>query len=148
MNLRSELMPPHLDKAAVRALAELADRLDGAASDLCGDDLARFNREAEADLRIDEFQGINGAGDPEDWVRRLLYRKSLAPVADLSRAEMIEIVSRVVACGPDHDFYFELFLVNCKHPSGSNLIYWPNLVPELPQDREPSVEEIADLAIG
>ena len=48
----------------------------------------------------------------------------------------------------DYDFYLELFLVNCKHPSGSNLIFWPNLVPELPQDREPTPEEIAELAIG
>jgi hypothetical protein len=58
-----------------------------------------------------------------------------------------EIVSRVTACGPGSDFYLELFLVNCKHPSGSDLIFWPNLVPELPQDHEPTAEEIADVAM-
>ena len=54
----------------------------------------------------------------------------------------------------DHDLrylrdhgYLELFQINCKHPSGTDLIFWPNLVPELPQDREPTAEEIADLAL-
>jgi hypothetical protein len=60
---------------------------------------------------------------------------------------MAEVVSRVVACGADHDFYLELLRVNCQHPSGTDLIYWPNLVPELPQGREPTAEEIADLAM-
>jgi hypothetical protein len=60
---------------------------------------------------------------------------------------MVEIVARVLADNADHHFYLELFLVNCKHPSGSDLIFWPNLVPELRQDREPTAEEIADLAI-
>jgi hypothetical protein len=77
-----------------------------------------------------------------------MYRQSLAPVVDLTRAEMVEIVSRVAAGGTGHDFYLELFLVNCKHPSGSDLIYWPNLVPELPQDREATAEEVATLAMG
>ncbi len=63
---------------------------------------------------------------------------------------MIEIVTRSMPGNdnPDYDFYLELFVVNCKHPSGTNLIFWPNLVPELPQNREPTAEEIADLALG
>jgi hypothetical protein len=48
---------------------------------------------------------------------------------------------------PDADVFLELFPVNCKHPSGSDLIFWPNLVPALPQDREPTAEEIAGLAM-
>lgn len=85
--------------------------------------------------------------DHEDYVRRVLYRRLLSPDAALSRAELTEIVSRVRACGDDHDFYLELFLVNCKHPSGTDLIYWPDLVPELAQGREPTGAEIADLAL-
>ncbi|MEI7687657.1 MAG: hypothetical protein WCL32_21840, partial [Planctomycetota bacterium] len=62
-------------------------------------------------------------------------------------AEMTEIVSRVKAGGPDQDYYLELFQVNCKHPSGTDLIFWPDQVPELPQGRKPTAEEIADLAL-
>ena len=47
----------------------------------------------------------------------------------------------------DSDFYLELFLANCKHPSETDLIYYPDLVPELPQDRDPTPDEIADLAL-
>jgi hypothetical protein len=147
VELRPELMPPALDEAKVRHLADLAARLDGANPGQWEDDLTEFNRVAGTSFAIADFQGIYGAEDHEDWVRGVLYRQSLAPRADLSRAEMAEIVSRVRACGRGHDFYLELFLVNCKHLSGSDLLFWPNLVSELPQDREPTAEEIADLAI-
>ena len=74
---------------------------------------------------------------------------SLAPAPGLSLAEMVEIVSRAMPQNgnPDYDFYLQMFLVNCKHPAGCDLLFWPNLVPELPQDREPTAEEIADLAM-
>lgn len=147
MELRPELMPPVLDEAKVRRLADLAARLDGANPGLWEGDLADFNRVAGTALPIEAFQGIYGAEDHEDWVRRALYRRSLAPSPDLSRAEMAEIVSRVIACDASRDFYLELFLVNCAHPSGSDLIFWPDLVPDLPKDREPTAEEIADLAL-
>jgi hypothetical protein len=147
VELRTELMPPALDEAKVRHLADLAARLDGANPGQWEDGLAEFNRLAGTSFAIEDFQGIYGAEDHEDWVRRVVYRQSLAPRDDLSRAEMAEIVSRVTAGGPGHAFYLELFLVNCKHPSGSDLIFWPNLVPELPQDRGPTAEEIAELAM-
>jgi hypothetical protein len=60
---------------------------------------------------------------------------------------MVEIVLRVMARDAGHDFYLELFLASCEHPSGTDLIFWPSEVPELPQDREPTAEEIADLAM-
>ena len=60
---------------------------------------------------------------------------------------MVEIVSRVMACADGYDYFLELFRVNCKHPSGTDLIYWPNQVPELPQGREPTAAEIAELAL-
>jgi hypothetical protein len=148
MKLRPQLMPPALDGALVAHLARLADRLDGAQADQCDDELAEFNRLAGTALAFKEFQGIYKAVDPEDWVRGVLYRRSLKPIPDLSRAEMVEIVSRVMACGDDRDFYVELFVLYCKHPSESDLIFWPNLVPELPGDREPTAEEIADCALN
>jgi hypothetical protein len=149
MELRPDLMPPVLDAARVARLAELAARLDGARPGQWEDDLAEFNRLAGSATSIEELQGIYGAEDHEDWVRRLLYNQSLIPT-ELSPDEMVEIVSRAMPQNgnPDYDFYLEVFLVNCRHPAGSDLIFWPNLVPELPQDREPTAEEIADLALG
>ena len=147
MELRPELMPPKFDKALVSRLARLANRLDGSRADQSEDELSEFNPLAGTTIPLKDFQGIYGAEDHEDWVRRVLNCRSLSPINDLSIPEMIEIVSRVRTCAEDHDFYLELFLINCKHPSGSDLIYWSNLVPELPQDHEPTAAEIADLAM-
>jgi hypothetical protein len=147
MELRPGLMPPALDAALVARLAKLADRLDGAAPGQRDADLAEFNRLAGTDIPLADFQGIYKSEDAEDFVRRALFQRSLAPDPKVSLAEMTEIVSRVKACGDDSDFYLELFLVNCKHPSRTDLIYWPNLVPELPQGCEPTAEEIAELAL-
>lgn len=82
-----------------------------------------------------------------DFVRRVLFQEALKPDPGITPAEMAEIVSRVAACGDDHDFYLELFVVNCRHPSGTDLIFYPDLVPELPQGREPTPAEIAALAL-
>jgi hypothetical protein len=147
MELRPELRPPALDPARVARLAELADGLDGAAPGQGEDDLVAFNRLAGTALPLADFQGIHKSESPEDFVRRVLFRRSLAPDPRLTVAEMTEIVSRVTAGGDDHDFFLELFLVNCTHPAGTDLIYWLDLVPELPQDREPTAAEIAALAL-
>lgn len=147
MQLRRELMPPTLDTALVAYLADLADDLDGAAPGQWEDSLAEFNRLAGTDIPFEEFQGIYGGDGHEDYVRRVLFRRHLAPDPALTLEEMAEIVLRVMACAESHDFYLELFLVNCKHPSGTDLIFWPDLVPELPQDREPTPQEIAELAL-
>ena len=147
MKLRPELTLPMLDEALVARLAKLADRLDGARPGQRDDELAEFNRLAGTSLPLADFQDIYKAEDPEVFVRGVLFRRDLAPDPNLTRAEMAEIVSRIRGPGDD-DFYLELFEVNCKHPSGSGLIFGPNLVPELPQDREPTVEEIADCALN
>ena len=147
MDLRPELMPPALDAAVVARLAELADRVDGARPGQRDDALAEFNRLAGTKIPLADFQGIYRSEEPEDFVRRALFQRALAPDPRLSLSELTEIVSRVVAGGPDHDFYLEVFLVNCKHPSGTDLIYWPDLVPELPAGREPTAEEVATLAL-
>jgi hypothetical protein len=140
-------MPPTLDVTLLARLARLADRLDGAQPGTRDDELTEFNRLAGRALPLADFQGIYKGEDHADFVRRILFQRCLAPDPNLTRAEMAEIVSRAMTCDDDHDFYLELFLVNCKHPSRTDLISWPALVPVLPQDRGLTPEEIADLAI-
>jgi hypothetical protein len=147
MNLRPALMPPVLDEPLIVRLAKLADRIDGARPGQWEKDLAEFNRLAGTEKPFSDFQGIYGGDDHENWVRRIFYRRSIRPDQNLSEAEMAEVVTRVMAWGKDHEFFLELFLVNCKHPSGSDLIFWPSLVPEFSQNRQPTVGEIAHLAI-
>ena len=147
MELRSTLMPPRVNPGVFARLAKLAEQLDGARPEQGEDELAEFNRVAGTAMSLADFQGIHTCENAEDFVRRVLFRRDLAPDASISLAKMTEIVTRVMNCAADHDFFLELFLVNCKHPSGTDLIYWPDQVPELPQDREPSPDEIAALAL-
>ena len=68
----------------------------------------------------------------------------------LSRDEMNSLVSRIfLAEGTESQANadVELFIANCRHPSGSDLIFWPNLVPEFGDDYEPTVEDIVELAM-
>src|SRR6476659_7971095 len=147
MELRRELTPPELDESLAARLAELAASIDGAAAGEWEDDLAEFNRLAGTSIPFEEFQGIYGGEEHVNFVRRVLRRPALSADSNLSTAEMAEIVSRIIAGGKHCDFYVEVFRANCRHPSGTDLIFWPNLVPELPQDREPSNSEIAELAL-
>ena len=147
MELRPELMPPKLDPLLVARLTELAESIDGAARGVWEEDLAEFNRLAEVTVPFAVFQGVYGGDGHESFVRRVIYQRRLSPPPDVSVAEMAEVVSRMITADTDHKFYSELFMACCRHPSGTDLIYWPELVPELSQDREASAREIAELAL-
>jgi hypothetical protein len=128
MELRAELMPPVLDEARVRRLAQLASRLDGARLGPWEEDLAEFNRVAGTALAIRDFQGIYGAEEHENWVRRVLVWQAVRPVADIVRAELIEVVRRAMPQSgyEDREAYMAIFEANVPMPRASNLIFYPS----------------------
>lgn len=68
----------------------------------------------------------------------------------LTRDEMLSLVDRIFfAAGTEAQANADvkLFIANCRHPSGSDLIFWPDQVPEFGADHEPTVEEVVDLAM-
>jgi hypothetical protein len=68
----------------------------------------------------------------------------------LTRAEMIALVEKIrCAEGTEEemDAALELFIANCLHPSGSDLIFWPHGFPHNPELPEPTTEEIVDKAL-
>ena len=68
----------------------------------------------------------------------------------LTRDEMLALVARIYrAQGTEEDAARDLglFIANCAHPSATDIIFWPELVPEL-AGRVPTVEEVVDLAMG
>jgi len=67
----------------------------------------------------------------------------------LTREQMLGLVGRIFrAEGTEReaDADVELFVVNCAHPSKTDILFWPELVPEL-AGRVPTVEEVVDLAM-
>ena len=132
VELRPELTPPVLDEAKVRHLAELASsldsRLDGADPGQCEELLAEFNRLVGETFTIQDFQGIYGAEEHETWVRRVLVRQAVRPVADVTRSELAEVVRRAMPQNDDVDFeaYMAIFDANVPLPGASNLIFYPS----------------------
>ena len=128
MELRPELMPPALDEALVARLANLADRLDGAGPGECAAELVEFNQLAGTEIPMAQFQGIYGAEDHEDWVRRLLYYQQIKPVLNITRAELVEIVRRAMPQNEffhQHEAYMAVFDANVPLEGASNLIFYP-----------------------
>jgi hypothetical protein len=128
MELRPELMPPVVDEALVDRLAKLAAGLDGARPGLWEDDLAEFNRLAGTSIAIEEFQGIYGGKDHEDYVRRVLCYQRIKPALGVTRAELAEVVRRAMPQNEffdQHEAYMAVFDANVPLQGASNLIFYP-----------------------
>ena len=145
MQLRQELRPPPLDAALVAHLSRIADRLDRVHQR--EGDLADFNRLAGTTLAPADFRGIYKSENSEDFVRRVLFRRILAPDPNLTRAEMCAIISKFQDADENTDYFLELFIVNCRNPAALDLLLCPEINPEAEDRGEPSAEEIAGLAM-
>src|SRR5215469_10848208 len=127
LELRPELMPPTLDEERVARLAQLADHIDGALPGQWEKELAEFNAEAGTDLEFLDFQGIYGGQDHETWVRKVVAASHQRRLPDISHAELVELVRRVMeANGKEHeiDFWLGMLALNIPDPRVSDLIYW------------------------
>jgi hypothetical protein len=127
VELRPELMPPALNEAKVRRLANLAARLDGARPGKGDRDLAEFNRLAGTALPIEAFQGISGGQEHDTWVRGILYSQGIRPCAGVTRAELVEVVRRALPQNrfAEYEAYLAIFDANVPLPGASNLIFYP-----------------------
>lgn len=127
MELRPELMPPVLDEAKVGRLADLAAEIDGARPGEWEDKLVEFNGLAGTACTFLDFQGISGDEEHDAWVRRVLVRRSVRRVSDITRAELVEIVRRATpqAGDPGYEAYMAIFDANVRMPRASNLIFYP-----------------------
>jgi hypothetical protein len=127
MELRAELMPPVLDGALVTRLAKLAAHIDGARPGQWEDDVAEFNRLAGTSIPFEEFQGIYGAEDHEDYVRRVLHYRLVRPAQGVTREELAEVVRRAMPGSgyADHEAYMAVLDANVPLSRASNLIFYP-----------------------
>jgi hypothetical protein len=151
MELRPELMPPPLDEALVARLAKLGDAIDGALPGQCEDKLAEFNRLANTSIAFRDFQGVYGAENHANWVRRLLWSQRIRPADGVTREELIEVLIRAdprVGINDENEAYMAIFDANVPLPKASMLLYYP---PEEDgtedKDWDPTPEQIVDLAL-
>ncbi len=119
---------PKLDDDLVQRLAKIAARLDG--GDEVADDslLHEFNQLAGTDIPFSEFQGIYGAEEHIDYVRRVLTDRATEASPDLNREGLIEMFANVLA-DPCDDAYVQYVFTTIKKTFGdtqvSDLVFWP-----------------------
>lgn len=76
---------------------------------------------------------------------------------ELSRDELVDLVETIqtvhdkktgrLLTEEEHAALVVKFKKSIKHPGGSDLIYYPELIEGYPKDREPTVDEIVDMAL-
>lgn len=158
-DLRPELLPLKHDAQWIERLATLAAQIDGARPGEWEDHLPEFNRLAGTQLEFHDFQGIYGAEEHIEWVRRMVNGKSVRPVADVTREELIEVVRRAMPQNghPDAEAYLAIFDANVSRPKASNLIFYPaDYDPDTNTwgggrpmgEYDPTPEEIVDSALA
>lgn len=120
---------PKLDKDLVQRLTTLAARLDGGDEVADASLLDEFNQLAGTDIPFSEFQGIYGAEEHIDYVRRVLTDRATEATPDLSREGLIEMFAKVIA-DPCDDAYLQYVFTTIKKTFGdaqvSDLVFWPS----------------------
>lgn len=130
MTLRPEFKVPEVEEELVTRLGTLAGEIDGARPGEWEDALEEFNRLSPSPLTFDDFQGIYGAEEHEDYVRRLLVTHQVPIVSNLAREDIVSVFERILnsQC-PDHErsFLIEALKLNLGDSQISDLIYWPGI---------------------
>lgn len=119
---------PKIDADLVQRLATIAARLDGGDKRADAPLLDEFNRLAGTDIPFSEFQGISGAEEHIDYVRRMLIDRATDASPDLGREDLMAMFAKVLA-NPRDDEYLQYVFTTIKQtygdPQVSDLVFWP-----------------------
>ncbi|WP_424893214.1 hypothetical protein [Streptomyces sp. XH2] len=145
MDLRPELVPPpvsrqRLDETA-REIDRTADLVTTSPAD--ADEAVRaFNEKTGHACTAFDFATYHGSRSREEFARDAA-RPAPPRVADVTRDELVEVVRRITAAGPDADCYLTLLEANVPHPRVGDLLF-----ADAGRGREASPEEIVDEALA
>ncbi len=121
-------VPPSLDESLVQRLAELASEIDGGHESIANELVQEFNSLAGTEVTYDEFQGIYGGEEHEDYVRRVLIRQLATAVPTLDRDQLTEMFTRITE-NPSDEAYLEFVFSTIEKTFGdaqvSDLVFWP-----------------------
>lgn len=119
---------PEIDQALLRRLSTIATRLDGGDNNLDAGLVDEFNRLAGTEMTFLEFQGIHGAEEHIDYVRRILIDKATPALPTLDRDALVTMFGRIRG-EPTDDAFQEYVFSTIEKTFGdsqvSDLIYWP-----------------------
>ena len=119
---------PNLDEELVQRLATIASRLDGGDEFSDASLLAEFIQLAGTDIPFSEFQGIYGAEEHIDYVRRVLTDRVTEVSPGLDRDGLTTMFAKVLA-DPCDNAYLQYVFSTIKKTFGdtqiSDLVFWP-----------------------
>ncbi|MFF7247070.1 hypothetical protein ACFZBU_24575 [Embleya sp. NPDC008237] len=163
MDLRTELSPPVVGS---ERLAEVAAEIERIGELIRGDGgagaaeaaMAAFRAATGHDYSIGDFVEYHGSRTLAEFALEAA-RPARPRVADITRAELVEIVRRILAGDAELDWYFQVLMANVPHPAVSDLIFGrPAEVEDPPGSTDGSTdstddplgaaEEIVDMALA
>ncbi|MEM9694436.1 MAG: hypothetical protein AAGA56_17925 [Myxococcota bacterium] len=122
------MQQPDLDEALVTRLAERASQLDGGDESEDAPLLEEFNRLAGTSRKFADFQGIYGAEDHADYVRRVLTIQLTDAQPELTRDDLVAMFAKLLANVTD-DAYITYVATTIEKTFGdaqvSDLVFWP-----------------------
>ncbi|MFD7226933.1 hypothetical protein [Streptomyces sp. NPDC059881] len=142
MDLRPELLPPPVSRQQLDELSAEIDRIADLLAERSEDAeeaFRAFNAMTGHDYVAYDFAGYSGSRSAEEFAREAA-RPARPRVADITRAELVEIVGRVLAGDQESDYFLHLLEVNVMHPGVTGLIFGPSA-------DGVSAEEIVDEAL-
>ncbi|MEV6073337.1 bacteriocin immunity protein [Nocardia sp. NPDC052001] len=143
MDLRPELLPPAVDQSRLDELAHEIERISNLISsgDSADGSIASFNEQTGHTYAVLDFAEYHGWRSLREFAREAA-RPAPPRVLDITREELIEIVSRILTADTETDYYVMLFEVNVPHPRATDLIFHPLVA------QNPSAESIVDAALS
>ncbi|MEU3573943.1 hypothetical protein AB0E96_36840 [Kitasatospora sp. NPDC036755] len=161
MDLRAELTPPpvserHLAEARreiTRIAALVLDRAANAGEETGREAIAAFNARTGHRCTACDFAAYDGGRGLADFAREAARPPAPPRVADVTRTELVEIVRRLLAAGPDSHHYLRLLEANVAHPRVADLVFHPPAAPhdtdtEADATPEAGAERIVDEALA
>ncbi|MET7301299.1 hypothetical protein [Embleya sp. NPDC005575] len=129
-DVRTELLPPVVDPGRLAEVAAEIERIgelircDGG-SGAAEVAMAAFRAATGHDYPIGDFVEYHGSRTLTEFALEAA-RPAWPRVVDITRAELVEIVRRILAGDPELDWYLLVLTVNVPHPRVSDLIFgWP-----------------------
>ncbi len=124
--------------AEIERIGDLVSRGEAVAASA----VAAFNERTGHDYTFADFVGYYGWRSLEEFAAEAA-RPAWPRVPGITREELVEIVSRILAEDPEAEYYLRLLRANAPHPQVSDLIFHPS--PEL-EDASP--EGIVEAALS
>ncbi|WP_329587943.1 hypothetical protein OG500_37935 [Kitasatospora sp. NBC_01250] len=127
VDLRVELVPPSVSRQQLEELCGEIVRISDLVlrrAENAGEEIVAFNARTGHDYAVLDFAEYDGGRDLVEFALEAA-RPARPRIADVTTDELVEVVCRILAGGPESNYYLRLLGANVTHPRVSDLIFHP-----------------------